>query len=78
MGTNMRIGKMLLHFGMVFLITFLVTAVVTALYGRIFHGACGLSWESAIINGFIFGIILTWMEARRIDRDEDEADNPYD
>ena len=78
MDTIMRIGKMLLHFGMVFLITFLATAVVTALYGQIVHGACGLNWESAIINGFVFGFILTWMEARRIDRDEDEADNPYD
>ena len=78
MGANMRISKMLLYFGMVFLITFLITALVTALYGRIVHGACGLNWETAIINGFIFGFILTWMEARRIDRDEDEADNPYD
>ena len=74
----MRIGKMILYFGMVFVVTFLITAVVTALYGRIIHGACGLNWETAIINGLIFGFILTWMEARRIDRDEDEVDNPYD
>ncbi|MEA2078123.1 MAG: hypothetical protein U9O95_08915 [Candidatus Marinimicrobia bacterium] len=74
----MRFGKILLHFGSVFLITFLITAVVTALYGYIVHGACGLNWENAIIFGLIFGVILTWMESRRLDRDEDEDDNPYD
>jgi hypothetical protein len=51
---------------------------VTAIYGRIVHGACGVSWENAILFGLIFGIILTWQEARRLDRDEDEEDNPYD
>ncbi len=74
----MRIGKILLHFGVVFSIAFLITAAVTALYGRIFHGACGVSWENAFIFGIIFGIVLTWQEARRLDRDEDEEDNPYD
>jgi hypothetical protein len=74
----MRIGKILLHFGVVFTISFLTTAAVTAIYGRIVHGACGVSWENAILFGLIFGIILTWQEARRLDRDEDEEDNPYD
>jgi membrane protein implicated in regulation of membrane protease activity len=78
LGFIMRIGKILLYFGTVFLIAFLVTAVVTALYGRIVHGACGLNWENAIIFGLIFGAILTWTEVRRMDRDEDEDDNPYD
>ena len=74
----MRIGKILLHFGIVFTITFLVTAATTALYGRIVHGACGLNLENAIIFGLIFGVVLTWQEVRRLDREEDEDDNPYD
>lgn len=74
----MRFGKILLHFSVVFSIAFLATAAVTALYGRIFHGACGVSWENAVIFGLIFGIVMTWQEARRMDRDEDEEDNPYD
>ena len=74
----MRIGKILLHFIVVFAVAFLVTAAVTALYGRIFHGACGVSWENAVVFGFIFGIVFAWQEARRLDRDEDEEDNPYD
>lgn len=74
----MRIGKILVHFVMVFVVTFAVTASITALYGRIVHGACGLNLENAVVFGMIFGIMFTWLEVRRIERDEDEDDNPYD
>ncbi len=74
----MRIGKILIHFIMVFIIAFTVTAAVTALYGRILHGACGLDLEKAIVFGSVFGVMFTWAEARRIERTEDEDDNPYD
>lgn len=74
----MRIGKILVHFISVFIIAFSITAITTALYGRIVHGACGLNIENAIIFGLIFGVVFTWSEKRRIERDEDEDDNPYD
>jgi hypothetical protein len=74
----MRIGKIILHFITVFIITFSITAITTALYGRIVHGSCGLNIENAIIFGLIFGVVFTWSEKRRIERDEDEDDNPYD
>lgn len=74
----MRIGKILVHFITVFIVAFTSTAAVTAFYGRIVHGACGLNLENAIIFGIIFGILFTWLESKRIERDEDEDDNPYD
>ncbi|MFA6619293.1 MAG: hypothetical protein WCT23_09525 [Candidatus Neomarinimicrobiota bacterium] len=74
----MKIGKMLVHFVKVFILAFLSTAAVTALYGRIVHGACGVNFENAIIFGILFGILFTWLEGERLERDEDEQDNPYD
>jgi hypothetical protein len=64
----MNIKRLLVSFVTVFALTFIVTGVVTLLWNLIFQGASTIDWETSSRFAIVFGIIFSWIEARRAKR----------
>ncbi len=61
----MHIKMLLVDFVTLFAVALVVSAIVTLLWNLIVHGASTIDWETSFRFAIIFGIILTWTEARR-------------
>lgn len=61
----MKIKKLLIDFIIVFAVSLIVTVIVTLLWNLIAHGASTIDWETSFRFAIVFGIIFSWIEARR-------------
>jgi hypothetical protein len=62
----MNFKKLLVDFVTVFAVTLIVSLAVTLLWSIIVHGASTIDWETSFRFAILFGIILPWMETRRL------------
>lgn len=62
----MNIKRLLVEFVAVFAVALVTVALVTFLWNLIGHGAITVDWETSFRFAIMFGILLTWMETRRI------------
>ena len=62
----MNIKKLVVEFVTVFAVALVTVALVTLLWNLIGHGASTIDWETSFRFAIIFGIILTWVKARKI------------
>lgn len=61
----MNIKRLLSDFVTVFAVSFTVTGIVTLLGNLIVHGASTIDWEASFRFAIVFGIVFSWIEARR-------------
>ena len=61
----MNIKRLLVDFVTVFAVSLIVSVIVTLLWNLIVHGASTVDWEASFGFAILFGIILSWIEARR-------------
>lgn len=61
----MNIKKLLVDFVTVLAVTLIVSVVVTLLWSLSVYGTNAVDWETSFRLAVIFGILVTWMEARR-------------
>lgn len=61
----MNIKNLGLEFVTVFAVALVVTAVVTFLWNVIGHGVSSVDWETSFRFAIVFGILLTWVQARQ-------------
>lgn len=61
----MNIKKLLVDFATVFSVSLIVTFVVTFLSSLIVHGTGKIDWETSFRFAIVFGVIFSWIEARR-------------
>lgn len=59
----MNIGKSLIDFVTIFVVTLVVTAIVTFLWSLIFHGAGTVDWERSFGLAISLGIAFPLMRA---------------
>jgi hypothetical protein len=62
---DMNIKKLLVDFVTVFAVSLVVTVIVTLLWNLIAHGATTIDWETSFRFAILFGILFSWIEARR-------------
>jgi hypothetical protein len=61
----MNIKRLLADFVTVFAVTLIVSVIVTLLWNLIVHGAVTIDWETPVRFAILFGIVFSWIEARR-------------
>jgi hypothetical protein len=61
----MNIKKLVADFVSVFAVSLSVSAIVSLLWNFIVHGASTVDWEASFGFAILFGIILSWIGARR-------------
>jgi hypothetical protein len=61
----MNFKKLLVDFVTVFAVSLVVTVLVTLIWNLIAHGATAIDWETSFRFAILFGIIFSWIEARR-------------
>jgi hypothetical protein len=49
----------------VFAVSMIVSVIVGVLWSRIVHGTTTIDWETSLRFGILFGIVVSWIEARR-------------
>jgi hypothetical protein len=62
----MNIQRLLVDFATVFAVTLIVCGIVTLLWNLIVHGAGTIDWATSFRSAILFGIIVPWIETRRI------------
>ncbi len=61
----MNIKRLVADFVTVFAVTLIVSVIITLLWNLIAHGVSTIDWESSFRFAILFGIVMTWIEARR-------------
>ena len=61
----MNIKELFIDFVTVFVVTLVVVAIVSYLWSLIAHGVGAFDWETSFRFAVIFGIIFSWMGARK-------------
>jgi uncharacterized membrane protein YwaF len=62
----MNIKNLAVEFLVVFAVALLISAIVSFLWNIIRYGESVIEWDFAFCIAIIFGIILTWVKARKI------------
>lgn len=61
----MNVKRLVVDFVTVFAVTLMVSVVVTLLWNLLVHGATTTDWDTSLRYAVVFGIVFTWVEARR-------------
>jgi hypothetical protein len=61
----MNIKKLVVDFASVFAVSLIVSVVVSVLWNLIVHGTSTIDWETSFRYAILFGIVFSWIEARR-------------
>ena len=62
----MNTKRFLADFATVFAVTLIVSLIVTFVWNLAVHGAPTTDWETSLRFAIVLGIVLSWIDTRRI------------